>query len=114
MLKQEIIDNHSDEVCPDVEYQTKVGASDTTESAVDDTEAGRDRNAKKVIIRPVTDSNKEKAICEKEIIQIRRKLFWKKKSSKMLKKGPAKSQPARPSPTFAYCTVGLVLKHPVY
>ena len=56
-------------MCPDIEYQRKLGASDTIESAVDDTEAAWDRNAKKVIICPVTDPNKEKAILEKEIIE---------------------------------------------
>ena len=60
----------SDEVCPDIEYQANVKASeDTTESEVDDAEVARDRITKKVIICPVTDPNEKKDVVENEIAE---------------------------------------------
>ena len=61
----------SHEVCPDIEYQEKVKASeDTTESEVIDAEVARYRIKKKVILSPVTDPNEKKDVVETEIVEV--------------------------------------------
>ena len=60
----------SDEVCPDIEYQTKVKASEeTTKREVDDAELPRDRITRKLNICPVTNQNEKKVVVENEIVE---------------------------------------------